>query len=281
MKVGLDRVDAYVFNAVRLTVSAVVLVVFALRERSQGSLPKAEISMRHVLIYAMLVAAVYQLLFLLGIARTTSGNTALIIATVPMWTALIARVSIGEKLQKLAWWGLLVALVGTVIVTLQKNDVTSSREHLWGNLIVLAAALTWSGGTVYSRPLLRWISPIQLSAAAAVVALPVHMLVAAGRYQASAEALQSVSMWMIILYAGVLSSGIALPMWNFGVRHAGAAHAAVFQNLIPLVAIVVAWLSRGEAATQAQLCGGALILAGLAIMRLRRHESNGPEREAC
>ena len=37
---------------------------------------------------------------------------------------------------------------------------------------------------------------------------------------------------MIILYAGVLSSGLALPMWNFGVRHTGAAQAAIIQNLI-------------------------------------------------
>ena len=270
MKIGLDQVDLYVFNAVRLTVSASVLAAFAWQERRRGVLLQVGVMSPPVLVYAVLVAAVYQLLFLLGIARTTSGNTALIITTVPMWTALLARIFIGEVLPRLGWGGLLMALVGTVIVALQKGDVTAGREHLIGNLMILAAALLWSGGTVYSRPLLKRITPMQLSASAAVIALPVHLLAGFGRYERSLPALQSVTLWMIILYAGVLSSGLALPMWNFGVRHAGAAHAAVFQNLIPLIAIVAAWFIRGETASPAQLFGGTLILAGLITMRQAR-----------
>ncbi len=75
---------------------------------------------------------------------------------------------------------------------------------------------------------------------------------------------------MIILYAGVLSSGLSQPMWHFGVRVAGAAHAAIIQNLIPLIAILAAWVSRGEKATLAQLVGGTLILSGLVVMRFAR-----------
>jgi drug/metabolite transporter (DMT)-like permease len=270
MKIGLDQLDIFVFNAVRLAISSLVLAIFAMRERSRGVLPKRGITGWQVVIYAVMVSAVYQLLFLLGIARTTSGNTALIIATVPMWTALLARIAIGEKLRQLAWCGLLTALVGTIIVALQKGDVTTGRAHLVGNLMILAAALLWACGTVYSRPLLQRISPMQLSAAASVIALPVHLLFAVGRYESSLPVLQSTNLWLIILYAGVLSSGLALPMWNYGVRHAGAAQAAVVQNLIPLIAIMAAWVSRGEPATSAQLVGGALILGGLAMMRWAR-----------
>jgi drug/metabolite transporter (DMT)-like permease len=270
MKTGLEQIDLYVFNAIRLVISAGVLVLFALNERRRGVRPTSEIKLRHLLVYALAVSAVYQLLFLLGIARTTSGNTALIIATVPLWTALLARIFLGEALRKLAWGGLLVALAGTVIVALQKGDVAAGPQHLAGNLIVLSAALMWAGGTVYSRPLLRQISPLQLSAAAAVLALPFHLVVAVGRYESSLPALSSVPLWMIIVYSGVLSSGLALPMWSYGVRQAGAAHAAIIQNLVPLVAIVAAWLSRGETATPAQLLGGGLILGGLVIMRMSR-----------
>ena len=142
-----------------------------------------------------------------------------------------------------------------------------------GNLIILASALTWAAGTVFSRRLLKHISPVQLSASGAIVALPIHLLFAAGRYESSLPALQSVSLWLVILYAGVLSSGLSLPMWNYGVRHAGAAHAAVIQNLIPLIAIAAAWITRGESPTWAQIFGGALILSGLVIMRLARHYS--------
>lgn len=270
MKTGLGQLDPYVFNAVRLTISACVLAAFALREHRQGHRSQPGVTRMRMLIYGIAVSGIYQLLFLLGIDRTTSGNTALIISTVPMWTAFLARLFIGEKLLRLAWCGLLVALSGTLIVALQKGDVTSGSEYLAGNLYILGAALVWSGATVVSRPMLKSISPLRLSATAAVIALPLHLLFAAGRYEESVSALQSVDVWLIIVYAGVLSSGLALPMWNFGVRHAGAAHAAIIQNLIPLIAIVAAWLTRGESATTAQLFGGGLILSGLVIMRYSR-----------
>lgn len=270
MKTGLEEVDIYVFNAVRLAVSAATLALFAILERRRGIRPSPQLTFRQIVVFAVIIAAVYQLVFLLGVAYTTSGNTALIIATVPMWTALLARLFLNERLRRLAWMGLVIALVGTVIVALQKGDVTAGREHLLGNVFVLGAALLWASGTVYSRPLLRMISPLQLSAVSAVLALPLHVLFAWGRYETSLPALTSPGLWGIIIYSGVLSSGLALPMWNYGVRHAGAAHAAIIQNLVPLVAIAAAWLTRGESATLPQLFGGTLILSGLVTMRLSR-----------
>ena len=277
MKTGLEQIDVFVFNAIRLVVSAGVLAVFALRERRQGLKPRPGIGVQQLLIYAATIAGVYQLFFLLGVSRTTSGNTALIFATVPMWTALMAWVMLSETLPRQAWGGILLALVGTVIVALQKGDVAAGSEHLWGNLLILGAALLWSAGTVYSRPLMKRISPMQLSASAAVIALPMHLLVAATREQNSMAALQSVDLWLIILYAGVLSSGLALPMWNYGVRHAGAAHAAIIQNVIPLIAIVAAWITRGETATAEQLLGGTLIIGGLFTMRRSRRQTNADD----
>jgi drug/metabolite transporter (DMT)-like permease len=270
MKIGLEQVDVFVFNAVRLVISAIVLAGFAVRERRAGVLPQPGLAKRQIVIYAIVVSGLYQLLFLVGIAKTTSGNTALIISTVPMWTALIARIFLGEKLLKLAWAGLCIALAGTVVVALQKNNVSVGRAHLTGNLCVLAAALAWATGTVYSRPMLKLISPMQLSASSAVLALPLHLLFAVGNYSASVQPLQSVSLWMIILYSGVLSTGLALPMWSFGVRHAGAAHASAIQNLIPLIAIIAAWISRGESITTGQMIGGSLIVGGLLTMRAAR-----------
>jgi len=269
MKTGLEQIDPFVFNAFRLIISAGSLAVFAWRERRAGIRPGPQITPRQIITFAVLVSLLYQLLFLLGIARTTAGNTGLILATVPAWTALLARIFIGERLSRTAWIGLAVALSGTVIVAVQKG-ISGDPEHLMGNILILCAALAWAGGTVYSRPLLNSISPMQLSASAALLALPTHLLIAAPNYAENLPKLQSVNLWLILAWAGVLSSGLSLPMWNYGVRHAGAAHAAAVQNLVPLVAILTAWYSRGEVATQPQLIGGGLILCGLVTMRLSR-----------
>lgn len=270
MKTGLEQMDVFVFNAIRLLISAAVLAFFAILERSRTPPVKSGIRFYQAFIFGMVMSAAYQVAFLIGIANTTSGNTALIISTIPMWTALLARVFLGEALRRIAWVGLTIALMGTIVVALQKGDVTTGKEYLIGNLVVLAAALLWSGGTVYSRQLLKQISPMQLAAVAAAVALPVHLSLGVGSYRSSFPALESTELVWIIIYSGVLSSGLALPMWNYGVRHAGPAHAAINQNLVPLIAIFSAWIARGEVATTAQLLGGALILGGLVTMRAGR-----------
>lgn len=271
MKVGLNDVDVFVFNAIRLTISAIVLTTFALRERRSGVAPSPGISRRKILIFGIVISGIYQLLFLLGLDRTTSGNTALIMATIPLWTAVLARTFIGETLRRSAWLGLLVALVGTLVVVLPDGKISTSREQLVGNLLILASALAWAGGTVYSRPLLKQISPLQLSASASVIGLPIHLLCAASRSDDNLAALQSGQLWVILLYAGVLSSGLALPLWNFGVRQAGASHAAAIQNLVPLIAVAAAWMMLDDVVTGPQLVGGVLILGGLMTMRFNRN----------
>lgn len=118
--------------------------------------------------------------------------------------------------------------------------------------------------------MLKGISPTQLSAWSALLGLPFHVLIASSMLGQSIGALAKPSVWLTVLYSGVFSTGLALAMWNFGVRHSGAAQAAVFQNLVPVIAIIAAWLFRGEPVTMNQIFGGSLIISGLMIMRRAR-----------
>jgi drug/metabolite transporter (DMT)-like permease len=311
MKIALAmQMDRFALNGLRLVISSATLLCFAALEYRRGIRPQLRQNWPRLLAYALVVSVLYQMLFLLAVSQTTSADIALIMATVPMWTAIGARIFLREILVPRAWLGLWVAFAGTVIVTLQgspgspatASDSTQTvitetddadratalltvegLEHpaavlpdkaqdsaanvqateaetlrrFMGNLIALAAALMWSGGTILSRPMLQKISPVQL--AVAWPALP-----------ASLELLKQIPMDLCLLYSGVLSTGLALPMWSYGVKLAGAAHATMFQNLSPVVAIIAAWLMLGEPLSAAQIIGGVLILGGLIVMRSAR-----------
>lgn len=268
MKIGLVDVEPFAFNAVRLALSAVVLTVLALRESSSS--PKWPLGLwKQIAIYAVIASGMYQILFLLGVTRTATGNGSLIMATVPMWTALLARFLLGERLNWLARAGLTTAFLGTLVVALEKG-ISGDRHLLIGNFFMLMAALTWAWGTVQSRKVLPYISPMRLSAISAVSMLPVHFACAATSLESILPRLNEMNFCGSIIYAGVLSTGLALPMWSYGVRHSGAAQAAVFQNLVPIVAIASAWLIQGDAVTSNQILGGVLILGGLVLVRKSR-----------
>lgn len=294
MKVALHQIDAYAFNAIRLVVSSAVLIFFARREFLNGIRPAKSLSKRNVCIYASVVSMAYQLLFLLAISYATSADVALIMATVPMWTAIGARFFLKEILPLMAWVGLTIAFAGTMIVTLHKappppvnspgamHVVTATHSQttpdasgqLLGNLFALSAALAWAGGTVFSRPLLGKISPIQLSACSATLGLPFHIIIALvigwDSVPASVAAMKDVSLVTCALYSGILSTGLALAMWSYGVKHAGAAQAAMIQNLTPIVAMAAAWVWLGETINSGQALGGGMIISGLFIIHRSR-----------
>ncbi|MEW4487170.1 DMT family transporter [Thalassoglobus sp. JC818] len=270
MKIGLEHMNVYAFNAGRLTLSAAVLMVIAIRARSFRPSQISRSMWKHVAVYAFIASGLYQVLFLLGIARTTSGNAALIMTSVPMWTALLARFLIGERLSRMAWTGLIGAFVGTCVVT-ATNGVSGDSSYFLGNVIMLIAALTWSYGTVKSRQILTSVSPLTLSAIASVSMLPLHFMIAGPNVLQDFTALTRADAFFPILYSGIFSTGFALAMWNFGVRQTGAAHASVYQNLIPVIAMLSAWMIRGETVSLSQIMGGVMIIGGLMIMRRARN----------
>ena len=285
MKVALESgITPYSLNAIRLVVSAIVLLGCAGWEYRTGVRPAAGVSRVRILIYALIVSVAYQYLFLMAVSRTTSANVALIMATVPMWTALGARLFLKEILPAMAWEVTISDVVGSektanvselapgpIIdeVKSRPSDLDAATRFS-GNMIALLAALTWASGTVFSRPMLKLISPVQLAACSATIGLPFHVLFAWPTLAVSIPLLQETSLQVCILYSGILSTGLALAMWSYGVKHAGAAQATMFQNLSPIVAIVSAWLWRGESISIAQTIGGAMIISGLVIMRRSR-----------
>ncbi|MEM7455829.1 MAG: DMT family transporter [Planctomycetota bacterium] len=274
MKYALGYIDSYAFNAIRLSFSALTLaVLFRLQsrpliDRSSDAVPVfRQIAM--ICLFSLLAGFLYQLLFLLGIDGTSGGNTAIILSTIPMWTALLALLILNERLQVYAWIGLAIAFGGTIIVTLSKSSSGDDTSSLYGNLLVVAAAFVWALSVVWSRPILRKTSPVALAFVSVAATVPLHFLVASQGAGVYLEAMSKPKLAVAILYSGVFSTGLAYAMWNYGVQQLGAAHAAVFQNLVPLIALVAGWVFIGEVPFLLQLVGGGLIIAGLVIMRSR------------
>ena len=98
-----------------------------------------------------MAGGLYQILFAIGMDRTTAGNTALIMSSMPMWIAIFSFFILREKLG-LAWLGLIVTFVGTIVVTIQKGNFSLASENLVGNALILLAALAWSIGKIQPLP---------------------------------------------------------------------------------------------------------------------------------
>lgn len=285
MVLGVHAVDPFTFNALRLLLSTIVLGICAYfettsstkshsehgtDEKGNGGKSKSEFkypSIARILLFCFLSGFLYQFTFLLGVSRTSAGNTALLLSSMPMWASLLAFLFLNERLSGRGWIGLAFALFGTLLITIQKSEFSNS---IVGNLLVLAAAWLWATSTVASRPLLNSIPPIRLAFWACATTLPIHLAIAWKPLWEDLGKFSDLKLLTALLYSGICSTGLAYALWNYGVKQIGASHAAIFQNLVPFIALLASWILLGDSATTWQLLGGLLILVGLFTMRSSR-----------
>lgn len=285
VKYATQQMDAMTFNALRMVLSTITLGLCWRLEvwrnwqsepagtggslQAEGAEPKMAIGWR-IAGFALLSGLLYPLAFMEGIDRTTAGNTALLLATMPMWTALLSRLVYSERLSQQTWIGLLVTFVGTLLIIQARGGVDFSREHFAGNCFMLLGAMTWASATVVSMPLLKRVSPLQLAFLSAFFTTPVHVSLN----------FESIIHWLgrpsqpgliaSVFYSGILSTGVAYATWNVGVRKLGGSHASVYQNLVTLVAVLISWFVLGEPALVLQVVGGVVAIAGLVLIRRGR-----------
>ena len=288
-KYALTYCDAFVFNATRLVFSSITLcfiVMFFARKRSAKSTSQsndeteskpAENRIQFFILAVgscLLTGFIYQVLFLMGIDRTTSGNTALLLASMPMWTALISCFATDEQFGRLAWIGLVIAFAGTAIVALNK-EFSAANVELLGNILTLCGAITWSVGSVMSRPVLKKLSSLRLAFYSCAGTLPLHIGIALFDLEAWNVFIDSAHRWEILwcaIYSGVFSTGIAYALWNYGVQQLGPAHASIYQYLSVIIAILCGVLFLKEALLALQIMGGAMIIGGLVLSSQSRRQ---------
>jgi drug/metabolite transporter (DMT)-like permease len=224
---------------------------------------------------------VYQLLFILGVARTSAGNASLLLATSPAWTVLLSVAARQERPPAPVWIGVGVTLAGTVVLVTSGGDVGFGRATLQGDLLLIASAVAWAIYTVGSRPLVQRHGAMPVTAWTLWVGTPVLVVLGLPGLVALPAGTLTPVVWGAVAYAGILSISLAYLLWNRGIRRLGNARAAIYSNLVPVVALAAAWATLGERPTGAQLVGAGVILAGLTVTRLGRvpAPSGAPPRE--
>jgi len=216
----------------------------------------------------MLGYVLYQLAFVMGVSRTSAGSAALLMATSPLWTALLGHITRVERLPTRTWVGLMASMVGAMVVV--GAAAGSAQDSVSGNILMLAAAMLWGAYTVLSRPLLGKMSPVVISYIEIVMALPFLFLIALP--YANWATIQTIDLgtWGALIYSGALSIGVAFILWNAAVQKLGPGQTVIYANLTPFVALLFSAWWLGEVIRPTQIVGGALIVSGLMYVKLTR-----------
>ena len=213
----------------------------------------------------------YQLCFIYALDWTRAGNASLILATTPVWTVLLSAAMGHERMSPRVFGGVVATLCGMALVVLGRGDeVAIDSSSVRGDLLMMAASMLWSVYTVAGRrPLARY-GPLRVTTWTLWVGTPFLVLMASPGLSTLDVGRVSPGAWAGVTYAGLLSIGLAYLIWYRGVEKLGNSRTAVYSNLVPVWALLSAWLWLGEVPAALQLVGAGVVLGGLMVARTGR-----------
>jgi drug/metabolite transporter (DMT)-like permease len=264
LKIAFHTFSPLAFNVLRFLLATVLLVGIVRWYRQPLGIAREDLGRLTVL--GVIGHGVYQVCFVQGLARTTAANASLLMATVPIFVALLSILLHIERVTLRRWMGIVLSFVGIALVTAGNGQqIQLSSSHLAGDLLVLMGAVTWAIYTVMSKPLLARYSPLRLTAVSMVPGTAALALLGTPAMLAQHwSAIEPVA-WAGLLYSAVFSIALAYLIWFTGVQQIGNARTAIYSNGTPVVASLLAWVMLGEPLSALQLVGGAVILFGLAL----------------
>ncbi|MGH7650506.1 MAG: DMT family transporter [Gemmatimonadaceae bacterium] len=252
------------FTGLRVGTVAIFLLAVALTTRRQSLARRDVIGL---MLMGVLGNGIYQLFFVNGVARTRAGNAALIVAAAPAFIALVARVRGMERLKTVSLLGIALSIFGVALVIIGSAASSAGQNTLLGSVLVFLAVICWTFYTIGLQPYTERIDIIQLSAATMVGGAIPLIIASTPALVATNWSAIGVGGWLALLYSSVISMGVAYFFWYRGLRVLGPTRTAVYSNLQPLVALLVAWAFLSETPTIFQGVGAATIVAGVFLTR--------------
>ena len=275
----LKHFDPFWVSPLRYLASAAMLGCMLLLSLGPRQL-RSPIPLWRVAVLSLCVAA-FLVLYNLGLYRSGPLTVAAISAGSPVYVAVVSRLMTGARLERGFWGATVLTLVGAGIaisgraraVTPDGVDVAFSLQG--GEILVVLGICSW---TAYSILAQRWFEPgtpqLRRTFLTTVGALPWLLLFWAGARASGLVGppnLQPTPPQVAqLLVAAVFCTGLATVAWNIGVNRLGIQTGGLWQNTVPVFAVLIALWFFGVQPLAEQLIGGAVVLAGVMYMQWQR-----------
>ncbi len=258
-KVVMETVPPFVLVTSRLVLGAGTLALFVIR-RGRPVVPRSHIL--QILMIGLIGYGISLGFQFYGTMLSTASNGAMVTATTPAFILPIAALILGERITLQNIIALTLSTVGVLVVV---NPFRSSIEqgYLAGNLCLVTAAITWALYSVLVRKMTAIYDVLTFSMYAFLGGLPVS--VSLGVWELTQQPIGTLTWGILggVLFLGIISTALAMFLWNTAFKHLNAGIAGLTFFAQPLVGAALGALLLHDKLSLSFIFGGVLIMGGI------------------
>jgi drug/metabolite transporter (DMT)-like permease len=259
-----------------ISIATFLLIPIVLRERRQtvhlGGSPAPGKDILHFILIGVFGQVLTQLFVAWGVRLTLASNAALLALGLPIFTAIMAYIFLGERMTPVRWWSFALAIAGVVECSgIHWGEVNlAGSKYLIGNLMFLIAMNASAFYNTYSKRLLRRHSPLEVLfksyCVVVVVMLPIAILTEPQTFRNVPNFTASV--WLGFFLLAVFQYFLAMLMFLSVLTRLDATQAGLSNYLISFFGLITAFIVLHERLTKFMIFGGLLVLASTLLVTI-------------
>ena len=235
-----------------------------------------------VALQAVFGIVLYRALLMAGLRHTSAAEAGLLTGATPVFTVLLARLFLGERLNMRQAIGAACTLLGVLLIQGLLTPAGGLQgAHRTGNLLALGAALSEAVFNVLSRGAYGRVrvaaqaDPVTHTALVTLAALLLCLAPAAFEQPMQALAALHVGDWLALYWYGFVVTAVSFVLMYAGIRHASAISVAAFSSMMPFTGLALSVWALGEHVLPSQWFGGLAVAIGMVLIGM-----GGAQRQA-
>lgn len=263
IRVGVQSFPPFLFGGIRFIIAGSIILLFAHFKKLE--FPKERIDYLKISVVGIFLLAISNSLVLIAEMRVNSSTAALLIATLPIFMALIELfIPGGSRINLSGWIGMLVGFAGVGILSLSGGSELDT--DIIGIILLILAGFAWAAGSVYSkRTVFKGSIVVQIGVQMLSGGL-VQALTGIATGEAARLNPEPSGIWAL-LYLIMVGSLVGYTSYIYLINVWPISKAGTYAYINPIVAMFLGWLLLGEPVTAKMIISAVFILAGVLIVQ--------------
>jgi len=265
-KIATEELGPVAVALLPLALSTVLLapIAFSLRKRQSVDGGRRGGMLGKFILLGVCGSTPAQVCLTIGLTRSLASNASVITLTIPVLTALMAVLLLGEKMTLVRWLSFAAAITGVVLVSdIDWHSVTLfSGGYLFGNLLIFMSCVGSAFYNSFSKKLLEVYTPVEVLLYSFIVSDATLLAVMLAFERSSIERLRGLGMiaWLNLLVLAIFSLSISMLLFFWVIQRIDVTQASLSIYLLPVFGVILSSLTLHERLTSQLVVGGSLVV---------------------